>query len=105
SGTMPGEMPRLEGATVNIRTFLIADDNLVNEVKIEPAHALWIGKMVVFEKEGKTQVLFLKPSLMVEHLKKGGMIPADKIDDHMKKTQDYERKLLQAVETIKGEKK
>jgi hypothetical protein len=106
SGTMPGEMtPRLEGATANVKTFLIADDNLVNEVKIEPAHALWIGKMVVFEKAGKTQILYMKPSLMVEHLKKSGMIPAEKIDDHAKKTADYERKLEQAVSSLKGDAK
>lgn len=101
SGTMPGEMPRLEAGTTNIHTFLIADDYLVTEVRNDPLHAMWIGKMVIFEKEGKTQLFYLKPSLMAEQLKKSGAIPADKFDDHMKKTQDYEKKVEQAVNALK----
>jgi hypothetical protein len=101
SGSMPGETPRLEGTSANVHTFLIVDDFLVTEVRKEPAHAMWLGKMVAFDKAGKTEIIYVKPSAMIEHMKKSGMLEGDKAEEHMKQSKDYERKLEQAVDNLK----
>lgn len=101
SGSMPGETPRLEGGSTNVHTFLLADDYLVSEVKKEPAHAMWLGKLVAFDKAGKTEIIYVKPSAMIEHMKKSGMVDDAKADEHMKQSKDYERKLEQVVNNLK----
>jgi len=98
-GKMPGETPRLE-AGLNVRTFLIADDYMVNEVRKDPEKALWLGKLAVFEKGGKTEIVYGKPTMHIETLKKAGIIPAEKADEHMKPAQEYERRIEQAVKTV-----
>lgn len=106
-GAMPGESaPRIDPAIgTNVHTFLIADDFLVNEVKKNPEHAMWLGKIVVFEKAGKTEILYVKPSEMLEQLKKADLVPAEKVEEHRTRAMEYEKKLDQVINNLKGEKK
>jgi len=102
-GSMPGT-PRLEAATKDVRTFFITDEHVVKSVLEKPLHGFWLGKMVIYEQDGKTELAFFKPTTKMEEMKKSGLIPEDKYEEHVKKAQDYERRLEQAINELKTKK-
>jgi hypothetical protein len=103
-GSMPGETPRLEefAGYSNVRTYLLTDEACVNEVFENPKHGAWLGHFIFADEAGKTKVVYFKPSLKLEELKKHGVITEEKYNEHIKKAQDYERRQDQLVNEIKS---
>lgn len=105
-GSMPGETPRVDekmGRASNVKTFLFADEKLIERVFEKPMHGFWSGKLVLADLGGKTELFYMKPSMKLEELKKHGVISEDKYSEHMKEAQSFERKIDQVVNAIKTE--
>jgi hypothetical protein len=100
-GGMPGT--KLAGAT-NVRSYFLCDEMHVNKVLEEPAKGLWSPAIVVCEKSGKTEVLYFRPTVKLEEMKKHGIIGPEKYEEHFEHARQLERKLDQVIETLRGSK-
>jgi hypothetical protein len=100
-GTMPGGH-KLDPAVTNIRSFLLCDEVYVNKVIEEPNHALWAPAIAVCEKGGKTSLLYYKPTVKLEELRKHGMMSPEKYEEHFERAKQFEKKLDEVIETLRG---
>jgi hypothetical protein len=104
-GGMPGETPRLDPDKVtNVKTYLFADEKLINKVFESPKHGFWTGRIVLCEEGGKTKLFYTKPGTRIEELKKAGVITEEKAAEHMEHAKEFERKVENVVNTLKAEK-
>lgn len=100
-GMTPGGH-RLDPMVSNIRSFFICDEKHVNKVLEEPNHALWAPAIAVCEKGGKTSLLYFKPTVKLEEMKKHGVISEEKYNEHLEHAKQFEKKLDEVIETLRG---
>ena len=100
-----GTAPKLDAAATNVKTFLLTDEKCVNEVLSEPKHGFFVGKLVICEEGGKIKLFAMKPTVHLEQAKKAGMITEEKYEKHLKDAQEYEKRLENVINILKGEKR
>jgi uncharacterized protein (DUF302 family) len=92
------------GAGLQAYTFLFVSRDYVNHVREKPEKALWVpGHIALYEKEGKLNVSWFKPTVMMEHAKREATPEkAREIEEHMEKAKAFEAKIEKVIEEVKG---
>jgi hypothetical protein len=92
---------KMIGAT-NVRTYFLGDEMVSSKVMEHPRHGLWVPSVVFFEKDGKTNVIYVKTSHKIEELRKAGVMDETKANKVLEFTREYDKKFDNFNNNLKG---
>jgi hypothetical protein len=104
-----GDVPpdRLERAfDSKIHTFIVTNNSMVNDVQSDPRCGAFIPSILCYEKDGKTNVFYTKPSAKLRELDSTGGVGEGKTmsrasyDEHMSKARDFEKSCDSLVRSL-----